>query len=97
MWRQGDLLIKKVDALPKDVKARGGTVLAEGEATGHKHKLTTGALFESPQGALFFTLDAPAELVHEEHNTLTFEPGTYEVVRQREYNPLDRGALRVND
>lgn len=64
-------------------------VLAYGEVTGHAHA------FHSPKVAMFradglggtyIKVDETAELVHEEHDTITVPPGLYEVVRQREYD-----------
>jgi hypothetical protein len=34
---------------------------------------------------------APVALEHEDHDTIMIPPGTYQVVRQREYSP---GAVR---
>ena len=34
----------------------------------------------------YAVVDAPAELTHEEHNTITIPPGKYQIRRQREYN-----------
>jgi len=68
----------------------GRVVLAYGEVTGHSHA------FHSPKVAMFMAdrglvgrylkVDEAADLVHEEHDTITVPPGIYEVVRQREYD-----------
>ena len=42
MKRQGDLLIVKVSKIPDGVVKKTSLVLAEGEATGHMHKLDCG-------------------------------------------------------
>jgi len=34
----------------------------------------------------YAVVDAPAELTHEEHPTITIPPGKYEIRRQREYD-----------
>jgi hypothetical protein len=96
MVRQGDLLIVKVNTLPEGCIKHKHRVLAEGEATGHKHELDTGELYEK-EGTLFFKVEEaqPATLKHEEHGPITFEPGVYKVIRQREYEP--RGWRRVAD
>lgn len=96
MVRQGDLLIVKVNELPKDSVKHSHRVLADGEATGHKHELDSGELYEK-EGTLFFSVleDQRTTLKHEEHGPLTFEPGVYKVIRQREYEP--RGWRRVAD
>src|SRR5262245_27247205 len=37
MWRQGDILIQQVDAIPEDATVLPHLILAESEATGHRH------------------------------------------------------------
>ena len=88
MKRQGDLLIICVDGVPAGARGRDSRVLAEGEATGHLHELTAGEVYEK-HGALFFKVGhgMEVELTHPEHDTLVFTPGTYKVIRQREYEP----------
>ncbi len=96
VYRQGDVLIVPVEAIPE--KARpigredGRAVVARGEATGHAHAIEAeeAALFRDP--ALMATFmrvrgDAAVALVHEDHAAIMIPPGTYQVVRQREYVP----------
>lgn len=95
LQRQGDVLIRKVDALPEGLKEvprdnRGRLVLAEGEVTGHAHVVDCpDAVFLATDLAdlegRFLKIEADASVVHEEHDTLTLAPGFYEVRRQREY------------
>jgi len=35
-------------------------------------------------------VDAPSDLVHEEHAPIHLEPGLYKIVRQREYQPRSK-------
>ena len=88
MKRQGDLLIVKVTKIPDGSIKRDNKVLAEGEATGHMHELDLGEVYEK-DGTLYFKVPegAKAALNHQEHKTVTFEPGDYKVIRQREYVP----------
>ncbi len=87
MKRQGDLLIISVGAIPEDARRLEHRVLAEGEATGHKHELESGILYEK-NGALYFQVEEPKTVLkHEEHGPLEFESGIYQVIRQREYDP----------
>lgn len=37
----------------------------------------------------FLSVEAPAEIVHEEHGTIPLETGTYVVIRQREWSDSD--------
>jgi hypothetical protein len=100
MQRQGDVLVLKVKDIPEGAKKKDDLVLAEGEATGHQHKLDEGELYEK-DGTLYFKVaeGKKANLVHEEHNTVTFEPGTYKVIHQREYEPSNwaKPWRRVSD
>ncbi len=38
------------------------------------------------ESATFLRLAKKAQLVHEEHATIDLAPGTYQVIRQREYS-----------
>lgn len=96
MFRQGDVLIIPVAAMPtglaKIKRENGRVVLAHGEVTGHAHAIADkrAALFRDPKLAAIFmhvTGDEPVALEHEEHGTIAIPPGDYEVRRQREYSP----------
>lgn len=96
MYRQGDVLIVSVKSIPKGVEAIdreiGRVVLAHGEVTGHAHAIKdkAAALFRDPKLAAVFmhiSGDAPVALEHDEHTTIMIPPGSYHVVRQREYHP----------
>ena len=41
MWRHGDVLIARIDALPASATATQGSILARGEITGHSHRVET--------------------------------------------------------
>lgn len=96
MYRQGDILIVPIAALPVglDVLPREGgrAVLAHGEATGHAHAIVDPGvtLFRDPKRALTFlrvTGNAAVALTHDEHGAIALPPGNYRIVRQREYRP----------
>lgn len=91
MYRQGDVLIMKVDNLPKgaEVKDTGNrVVLAWGEVTGHAHAIDARfAKMYTAEGQNFIRVEPGAELVHEEHSTIALTPGVYRVIQQREYIP----------
>ena len=96
MKRQGDILIVKISNIPENATKRKFRILAEGEATGHLHQLDSGEVYEK-DGVLYFKVSSekPSTLLHPEHKAITFEPGAYKVVRQREYQPS--GWRRVRD
>lgn len=95
MWRQGDIFIVRVPAIPEAVKKSvlPHGILVHGELTGHSHRLEdpkASALYSGDRqiGELF--LDASsggARIVHEEHGPIDLPSGLYRVWRQREYTP----------
>lgn len=88
MYRQGDLLIRKIDSLPEETlsEVKSGIILY-GEATGHKHRITKGRLFKSKSDSMFLSVSRQGFIVHEEHNPISLSKGYYAVIRQREYHP----------
>jgi len=99
MFRQGDVLVVGVDSLPDHLtpvpRDAGRVVLAYGEVTGHAHAIWSERVQffrEDGSGRGFIQVSAgePVALSHEEHDTIDLAPGTYEVVRQREYEPRAR-------
>ncbi|HEY9747996.1 MAG TPA: hypothetical protein V6C63_04930 [Allocoleopsis sp.] len=90
LYRHGDVLLRQVPRLPNGVQKRAGVTLAEGELTGHSHRLQqTEAVQLWAQGnQLFLEVKASsATLVHEEHQAIALPQGFYQVWRQREYRP----------
>jgi hypothetical protein len=92
LYRQGDVLIRRIDSLPKKkaVKRATGHIL-EGEATGHIHRLedlAAAEVFEVGQDGLYLRVGPEGvRIIHEEHDPITLPPGNFEIVRQREYSP----------
>ncbi len=77
LYRQGDVLIRRIADLPKQKVAKLTTgILAEGEVTGHAHRIEDLAAAE-----------VGVRIVHEEHAPITLAAGNYEVEVQREYSP----------
>lgn len=99
IYRQGDVLLISVDAIPRDAKAckiEGDVILAYGEVTGHAHRLAPqtvkpfakGGVW-SPTAERYIRALEGAQLTHEEHGTITLPAGVYRVVQQREYSPAE--------
>ena len=84
-------------------------VLAEGEATGHYHAVYMDDLLEGAEVTLckggeysrkndgIIVTGAPVELRHEEHNTITLEPGFYLQRIVKEYDHISGISRRVAD
>jgi hypothetical protein len=97
-YQQGDVTIKPIAQIPANAMATGTRVLAEGEATGHKH------LAEAPdvklflhQGTLYMSAPQGTTIVHEEHGPLIIPPGEYEIGIVREYDHFAEEARYVVD
>lgn len=92
-FRQGDVFIVRIDTLPSGaVPVNGPVILADGEATGHAHRIKSrSAKMFTNGGRRFVRLGKPADVVHEEHGAINLAAGVYEVRRQVEYTP---GAIR---
>jgi len=90
-WRQGDVFIERIDHIPASAKAmppEKKTILAYGEVTGHHHRIESPHVrrFEE-NGVTLLEIDQAVTLLHEEHDPITLEPGTYQATIQREYSP----------
>jgi hypothetical protein len=100
---QGDVLFLKVDELPKGLKKRKEkerVVFAEGEATGHAHATGLDKFIETYTDAddqLWAKLTQPKEVVHEEHGTVTLDPGIYRIGIVREVDPFSEEIRQVAD
>ncbi len=102
MWRQGDVLIKRVETIPPSALRLKRAVLASGDSTGHRHQIKdrrTARLFESVNArasGLFLEVVADeAAVSHPEHGEIVLTRGVYRVWRQREFDDL--GSRLVAD
>lgn len=89
MYRHGDVLILDAQPLPTKARRRMSNVVAEGEATGHAHRLVAGEVWEEA-GNVFLVAKDGAALTHEEHARLSLAPTpaktAYPAIIQREYD-----------
>ena len=111
-YQQGDVLIKKIDKLPKGLVPLSTKVLQKGETTGHMHQFATDAFVSvfklvanenTPEKTItlneqkFIVVGDNAILRHEEHRPITIEPGIYEIDIVREFDYDKMEATRVVD
>ena len=97
IYRQGDVLIRKMSELDKKVgegekvkRDSGRIILAYGEVTGHAHAIhdKEAVLIEDDNRRFLQVLkDGGVDLIHEEHDTINLPKGDYEIVIQNEYSP----------
>lgn len=108
---QGDLLIRRINALPaasEEVEAVEGQYVVAHSETGHNHVIdaTPAVNWYSCENPLISYLavveatDAAECLLRhlrefDTHETISISPGIYEIRRQREYTP--EGWRRVED
>ena len=102
MYRQGDVMLRKVDSKPISAvvgeKDNGRIILAYGEVTGHAHAIKQNeAEIWVDAGRRWLEVCHQAELKHEEHATITLPPGIYEVIQQREFSVLEQMSRKVQD
>jgi hypothetical protein len=91
LFRQGDLFIESVDAVPAGTTQRAGGVLLEGELTGHSHRIddAQAAIVHERLDQMFIEVIADrAAIIHQEHATILLPRGLYRAWRQREYDPV---------
>jgi len=95
LYRHGDVLIQKVRKVPADAKKARHVTLAEGEVTGHSHRIKEKDVAQMHilnkdrfNEVRYLTVSAEiATLIHEEHASIELKKGIYKVWRQREYTP----------
>ncbi len=103
---QGDIYIKRINALPKgavQVAPENGRVIVTHSETGHHHLMDaeTVTMYQLPDSIMdcLLVVNQPTALEHlrefDKHESIMFEPGIYHVRRQREYVP--KGFRRVED
>ncbi len=105
IYRQGDVLFVKISSIPKkEVIQLNHKIIAEGEATGHKHEILedSAVLYEALPNLDHLSYDGQLEetskylkvlsksnVVHNEHGPILLPKGNYRIVMQREYSPVD--------
>tara|TARA_B100001559_G_C16484618_1_gene615405 strand:+ start:933 stop:1409 length:477 start_codon:yes stop_codon:yes gene_type:complete len=98
IFRHGDLLIREITEFPNNLKRIGQNgILAEGEVTGHFHKLEGKHEIYDGMTEKFFEAFDEIELKHNEHKMLKIPKGKYIVIRELQYNPYEDYAEEVYD
>lgn len=96
-YGHGDMYFREVDpaSIPAEVRAQldatraRSAVVAEGEKTGHAHRLVSDdlAYVRVSDMVAYVLLRNAGLLTHEEHGVRELEPGYYEVPTERDYDP----------
>ena len=95
--RHGDVMINKIATIPSGAQPSKSDTLAEGEVTGHAHRLVGDYQMFERDGSLYFTTGPKgAALTHEDHGIIPLPACTcFESTIQREWSP--EGERRVTD
>lgn len=104
LYRHGDLGLTQLLKAPRFIKkvfSGDKYVLAEGEATGHKHLLTADPktklkIYEDAEGRKYISTEG-ATLTHEEHKPLTIGKGLYVIKHEKEYDYFEEEQRKVID
>lgn len=86
MYRQGDVLITACDPPHGSADPQKDLVLAEGEATGHAHRVVGKAILMMIAARMYLHTQEQSQVTHEEHGHIDLDPGWYEIRRQREFH-----------
>ena len=91
--------IEKAAQNKKFAPLKGQIVIAEGEATGHKHLLVADPqakieIAQDENGYFIRVLKGSAVLTHDIHDTLTLPVGTHFLGRQWEYDEIKERPVR---
>lgn len=101
MYRHGDVALTRINKVPKGAKqihSGDKYVVAEGEVTGHAHRVAAPSITVWEFGGeRFMVVGDNAEITHEEHGRQTIAPGTYKIGIQREFDPFSDRIREVAD
>jgi len=99
-FQQGDVIVRKVETLPLNLKPLNHRILAEGEVTGHCHQIVEkelSDLYVDEKGNLFLHVEKPVTLKHNTHNPITIPTGDYAIDNVIEYDHFAEEARKVRD
>ena len=99
-YQQGDVLLESVKIDPSYEKFHdsAGIILAEGETTGHMHRVKERAeLYRDKNGQFYLSAHGPVTITHEEHKPITIPGGFYKVGIVQEYDYIEMQSRKVQD
>lgn len=94
LYRHGEILLLQVDSMPKGKIKKVKSLIVGHSETGHHHVLEnkTSIYWTKFKDQMFVRVNSDTPLVHkkttDKHNTITVEPGVYQVIPKTEYDPF---------
>lgn len=100
-YQQGDVILEIIEDIPNGLKSHN-EILAEGEATGHCHRiapidLSNVNVFADDKGNLYCEAVKEFTIVHPEHKPVTLPAGKYKVRKVLEYDHFAEETRAVRD
>lgn len=109
-FRHGDVDGIRIEEIPKDVKPLQTKTVMYGEQSGHHHTFSGQVLVYEPSKPTFIEIDGEkrqvqkyvqvqgkAQLSHQEHATKVIPEGSYAILQELEFDPLEQQIRRVQD
>jgi len=98
-FQQGDVLIVPVSDINEDLQKKEDNIVAEGEATGHMHRVLGDdvEVMVGPNGDIFVSAPKGATMTHDEHHTINLPVGKFKIGIVQEYDPLEDEVREVRD
>lgn len=109
-WRHGDVDGISIKSIPKDAKPLETKTVMYGEQSGHHHTFNGQVLVYEPSKPTFIEVEGEqrqvqkyvqvegkAQLTHQEHTTKTIPEGSYAILQELEFDPLEQQIRRVMD
>jgi len=99
--QHGDVVLEKVKKDLTGAKELRALILAEGETTGHAHRVlpTSGVKVYEENGVKYVVNlnETAALLTHEEHNPIAIPRGTFKIGIVKEVDPFSEEIRNVRD
>jgi hypothetical protein len=89
--RQGDVVVERVSAIPKNAKKLDGKKVQFNSefGPGHSHQMNVDEMFAvaGENGTTYVLVNEPTQMTHPEHPTLDVAAGIYAVRTVRDFAP----------
>lgn len=104
IYRQGDVLLKKIDRIPENANPTKNKVVAEGEGH-HEHVVDEETEVFVTDESMYLAVNKAGRLEHvvtgtripAEHLPIDLPEGNYQVIKQREFDPYEKKIREVQD
>ena len=96
IWRQGDVIVRQVSEVPKQVVEAATNEIRIASETGNPHVLKASKVYvpANVRGVQnrqqYVVLEEPTSMTHPQHAALDLLPGVYQVSTVRDYAPSAR-------